>query len=146
MTNDIHAMIPPARKAALGFIAELRDKKIGHKVTSTLRTQLEQFALWLQGRTSLQIVNTARLMAGMFPISEKENTYTVTNCDGVTVMSRHQVGDAMDVALVGPNGNPVWPSSDDPRWGIMGAIGEKHGFRWGGRWLHPDPAHYEFVG
>lgn len=34
----------------------------------------------------------------------------------------------------------------DPAWNILGEIGEKLGFRWGGRWKDPhDPGHFEFV-
>jgi hypothetical protein len=136
---------PEPRKAAQALIAELRDKKIPFKVTSTGRTDLEQFALWLQNRASLVVVNTARKLAGMYPIGEKDNTYFVTNSDGVTFKSFHQLGMALDVVPIGALGNPIWPPDDDPRWLEIGLIGEKHGFRWGGRWLKPDVAHYEWV-
>lgn len=146
MTNDIHALHPEPRKAAQAAIAELRDKKIPFKVTSTLRTALEQFALWLQGRVSLVAVNRARKLAGMYPIGEKQNTYTVTNCDGVDFLSRHQGADTLDVVPLGSNGNPIWPSVDDPRWGEIAAVMERHGFRAGLRWSEPDPAHHEYEG
>jgi len=145
MTNDIHVLHPEPRKAATAFIAELRDKKILHKVTSTGRTEDEQFALWLQHRASLEVVNKQRKHAKMFPIGEKENSYTVTDCDGIEFPSRHQKLDALDVVPLGFLGNPIWPPDDDPRWLLIGQIGEKHGFRWGGRWIKPDPSHYEWT-
>ena len=144
MTNDIHALHPEPRKAAQAFIAELRDKKIPFKVTSTARNEDEQFALWLQHRASLEVVNKQRKHAKLHPISEKENTYTVTNLDGIDFPSRHQKLDAMDVVPLGSLGNPIWPTHDDPRWLEIGVIGERHNFRWGGRWTEPDPAHYEW--
>jgi hypothetical protein len=145
VTNDIHALHPEPRKAAQAAIAELRDKKIPFKVTSTLRTALEQFALWLQGRVLLVAVNRARKLAGMYPIGEKQNTYTVTNCDGVDFLSRHQSSDTLDVVPLGANGNPIWPPNDDPRWGEIAVVMERHGFRAGLRWSEPDPSHYEWV-
>ena len=146
MTNDIHALIPAARKAALAAVAELRDKKYLHKVTSTARTEDEQIALWLQNRASLEVVNLQRKHAKMYLISEKENTRRVTNADGVNTLSRHQVGDALDVVPLGPTGNPIWPSPEDPRWCMIAGVMEKHGFKWGGRWAEPDVPHYEYVG
>ncbi len=145
MTNDIHALHPEPRKAAQAFIAELRDKKIPFKVTSTLRSEAEQIALYTQGRASLPIVNLLRKHAGMYPIGERTNTYTVTKCDGITFKSFHQSGNALDIVPLGSNGCPIWPSNEDPRWLELGLIGERHGFRWAGRWIDPDSAHYEWV-
>lgn len=145
MTNDIHVLKPEARKAALAAIAELRDKKYLHKVTSTGRNEDEQFALYLQHRASLDIVNLARKKAKMFPIGEKENSYSVTDSDGVNVISDHQKLIALDVVPVGPLGGPIWPSHEDPRWNTIAGVMKRHGFACGGEWLKPDPAHYYWL-
>jgi hypothetical protein len=145
MTNDLCALKPHARKAAHEFIEDLMGRKIPHKVMSTLRTDIEQVALFLQGRASLEVVNLVRKYAGLHLIAEAENTYSVTNCDGMNTKSNHQLGIALDVVPLGEFGNPIWPVNKDPRWLLIGEIGEKHGFKWAGRWAKPDPAHHEFL-
>jgi hypothetical protein len=142
VTNDIHALHPEPRKAAQAFIAELRDKKIRFKVTSTHRETIEQIALYCQHRASLEIVNLIREYAKMYLITEKANTGIVTNANGLHPKSDHQNDNTLDVVPVGCNGNPIWPPPEDSRWLEMGVIGERHGFMWGGRWAEPDPAHY----
>lgn len=72
------------------------------KITNGVRTSAEQYALYCQGRTVL--------------IDKKGNKLKkVTNCDGITKKSNHQVkadgfGYAVDIALLNPN-NPkevIW--------------------------------------
>lgn len=143
MTNDIDALAPDVVPVAKTFVAELLRRGIRHKVTSTLRTAEEQLALYAQGRAQLSVVNALRKNAGMYILGEKENGYTVTNCDGVNNKSRHQGGKAMDVVPLGNNGNPVWPPVDDARWLQIAEVGESYGLSWGGRWMTPDCPHYE---
>ncbi len=64
--------------------------------------------------------------------------------------SKHQDGLAIDVcpfdvyALHGPD-KLAWNTlSSDPVWEKMGAIGEKLGLRWGGRWTQKDLVHFEY--
>jgi peptidoglycan L-alanyl-D-glutamate endopeptidase CwlK len=124
-------------------LAELQELKIPHAVTSTKRTLDEQAALYLQGRAKINVVNAKRNVAGMHPISEKENTYTVTNCDGVRNKSNHQSGDALDIVPL-EGTRAVWPSPKDPRWLSIAEVMERHGFEWGGRWKNfPDFPHYQ---
>jgi peptidoglycan LD-endopeptidase CwlK len=145
MTNDIEQLKPQVRKAAHAFLADLRAQKVPFVVTSTLRSDIEQVALYLQGRASLEIVNLVRKFAGMYLLGEKENTYTVTRCDGVNTKSNHQLGIALDVVPMGELGGPIWPAFSDPRWLVLGVTGEKYGFRWAGRWQQPDPPHHEYI-
>ena len=124
-------------------IAELQSLKIPHAVTSTKRTIEEQGALYAQGRAKLDAVNSKRQFAGMPKISDRENAYTVTNCDGVKTKSNHQSGDALDVVPL-EGVRPVWPSPSDPRWQEIARVMMKHGFEWGGQWTRfPDFPHYE---
>ena len=133
------------------LIPEMQDKvqrflslvKVEYVVTSTLRTLDEQIALFAQGRASLTIVNLLRRKAGLADIGNTDNSYTVTNCDGITNKSKHQEGKAIDVVPAGANGEPTWPSDKDPRWERIALCGEAVGLEWGGRWSQKDLPHYQ---
>jgi D-alanyl-D-alanine carboxypeptidase len=57
-----------------------------------------------------------------------------------TGVSRHAFGAAVDLNVAG---NPTGlASAQDPR--LVGVM-ERWGFTWGGRWLVPDPAHFEYL-
>jgi hypothetical protein len=57
-----------------------------------------------------------------------------------TGVSRHAWGAAVDLNT---RGNPTGlASSQDPR---LVEVMERWGFTWGGRWLIPDPAHFEYL-
>ena len=77
-------------------------------VTQTLRTELEQLALWAQGRAQLETVQALRTAAGMRLLEPRENTYTVTNCDGIVKRSAHQSGEAVDIVPRVPAGESSW--------------------------------------
>ena len=124
-------------------IAELQDLKIPFFVASTKRTAEEQYAYWLQGRESLETVNDTRLAIGMRAISERENLYTITNCDGVRSKSNHQSGDALDIVPL-EGERAVWPKPYDKRWKQIADVMKNHGFIWGGDWKDfPDYPHYQ---
>jgi peptidoglycan LD-endopeptidase CwlK len=131
---------------AHAFIQELLSNNVQFVVTSTLRTSDEQKALYAQGREPIGLVNVLRTKAGMRPIGQSENSYTVTNCDGVKKKSPHQSGRALDVVPADSRGNPYWPKPDNPAWGPISEAGIKAGFTWGGSWTSfPDYPHYEKV-
>lgn len=146
MTNSISALSPKMIPVAEQFVLELELNHIRFKVTSTLRTLDEQLALYAQGRANLSVVNVLRKRAGLYTLPDCENNHTVTNCDGINNKSNHQGGNAMDVVPLGDTGNPIWPPNNDPRWLVMGKIGESVGLTWGGRWMNPDCPHYEYRG
>ncbi len=66
-----------------------------------------------------------------------------------TTHSKHIDGDAIDLcpfeqyALHGPD-KLQWDAAD-PVWQKIGAIGERLGLRWGGRWKQADMGHFEYV-
>jgi len=122
-----------ARQMAEAAFADLEKAGIRFACTSTLRTVEEQQALYAQGREPLEKVNALRAKAGLYRLAPSENTYTVTNCDGIKSKSRHQSGNALDVVPV-ENGKPVWPKDTDPRWKQIAEVMVKHGFRWGMDW------------
>lgn len=123
--------------------AILKERKKEGKRTSGKRTDQEQIALASQGRKPLGVVNALRFKANMRPISESENKYTVTDCNGVTQKSKHQTGEAMDYVPRDKNGNACWPKMSDPRWKEIAEVFELVGMEWGGRWKKPDYPHYQ---
>lgn len=150
MTTRIEVLSDEMQPKAREFIKRLREAGIPFAVTSTLRTADEQRALFAQGRMALQSVNLLRRLAMMPEIGAPENAYTVTNCDGIMRKSKHQYGRSMDV-VPASKGAPIWPDGDDPRWLMLGEIGEACGLVWGGRWtkerdgIDPDYPHYQLA-
>lgn len=139
MSRKLTDLNPEARAKAAAAIAELLRKHVPHAITCTLRTKEEQYALWCQGRKSLEEVNEERAKAGLYLLSPKENRYTVTNCDGTKISeggtgrSAHQTGNAIDV-VPAESGRPVWPPVSDGRWKEIAVAFTAQGFTWGGDW------------
>ena len=144
MSNKISDLKPRVAAAAMRALADLRARGVSFSVTSTLRTEAEQAALYAQGREPLADVNAKRVVAGMRPIVQAENKYTVTNADGVKHKSNHQGGTALDV-VPEYDGRPVWPPAHDERWSQISGVFKKYGFEWGGDWKDfPDLPHYQW--
>ena len=130
-------------------LADLETRGVPVIVTSTLRTEAEQVALYAQGRQSLIAVNALRAEAGLGPIDEQDNSYTVTEAsgkrviDGGTGRSEHQLGIALDVCPLA-NGSAIWPAPTDPRWAEIAQSFKAQGFVWGGDWTDfKDYPHYQ---
>ena len=146
MSRNLSDLEPRVAAAAMRALADLRLRGIFFAVTSTLRTEAEQAALYAQGREPLEKVNKKRVTAGMRLIGSAENKYTVTNADGVKHKSNHQWGTALDV-VPEYDGRPVWPPASDPRWKQIAGVFKAHGFEWGGDWKDfPDLPHYQWKG
>jgi|GEM_PF-712108 peptidoglycan L-alanyl-D-glutamate endopeptidase CwlK len=128
------------------FLALCRDRGIDVVVTSTLRTEAEQLALFAQGRKSLWYVNELRRDAGLPPIKEEQNRI-VTH----VLTSVHQFGCAFDVCII-KDGRAVWNikadvnENDIPDYEEIGKIGEHIGLTWGGRFKFKDYCHFEYTG
>jgi len=115
---DLLANVDPALSKFAYEVGELFDAR----VTSGLRTNTEQSALYAQGRT----------MPGRI----------VTNARDATE-SAHGRGAAIDIVPLDANGHCVW-SSADPRWDIIGKLAERSGLVWGGHFKSLcDKAHVE---
>ena len=88
----------------------------------------------------LAIVETYRTHAKQHEFKTMGGSYTTAKAG----QSRHQYGLAVDVVPM-VNSKPVWNSAS--LWRKVGAVGEKLGLRWGGRWRNPyDPGHFEWTG
>ena len=146
MSRSISDLKPRVTAAAARALADLSSRGVKVVVTSTLRTEAEQAALYAQGRGPLDAVNAKRKAAKMHAITESENKYTVTNADGVKHKSNHQGGAALDV-VPEQGGRPVWPPASDPRWKQIAGVFKKYGFEWGGDWKDfQDLPHYQWNG
>lgn len=55
----------------------------------------------------------------------------------------HQMGLALDVAILGPQGQYV-TDGEDERYALFGRAALQHDCIWGGHWTHPDWDHAEF--
>ena len=146
MSRRLEDLLPRVAAAAARALADLKAQGVLVSVTSTLRTQAEQAALYAQGREPLEEVNKKRAIAGMRLIGQAENKYTVTNADGVKHKSNHQGGTALDV-VPEYDGRPVWPPAHDERWAQIAGVFKQYGFEWGGDWKDfPDLPHYQWKG
>jgi peptidoglycan L-alanyl-D-glutamate endopeptidase CwlK len=166
--EDLHPAVEPMCRRFLEICGE---RGIRVVVTSTLRTEAEQIALFAQGRKNINTVNELRHEAGLPPVSERENRI-VTHA----LTSIHQFGCAFDVVLVKPivpakaetqkaMDSPlrttameekgvvaVWDvkadinSNDVPDYEEIGIIGESVGLTWGGRFKFRDYCHFQYTG
>lgn len=147
----LEGLAPNVKGKAQTALDELDARGVPYVVTSTIRTYMEQVALYAQGRETLTVTNSRRAAVGMGPIGQKDNSYTVTRCDGIPssqgkghARSPHQLGIALDVVPKGKDG-PEWPSTADLRWKQIAMSFKSQGFEWGGDWQDfPDLPHYQY--
>jgi len=125
-SRNLDDLILPAKIRALDFIHACRMAGIDLLVTCTYRCPKDQDALYAQGRTTPgHIVTNAR--AGE---------------------SLHQYRVALDVVPL-RNGKADWNTAgeDGELWQHVGALGEKAGFEWAGRWNRfRELPHFQFTG
>ena len=124
-------------------------------LTCTARDNMEQMALYSQGRMPLEYVNMMRTEAGIWLIGEEENKRKVT----WTLKSRHVVdldkgekARAYDVALlsvVKGRNRAHWNIKEDINgndisdYEEVASIGESLGLVAGARWNSPDWPHFQ---
>lgn len=109
-SRDILNCAPALQKKY--YLLKEKCEMVGLKfiLTCTSRLYLEQFALYAQGRESLEIVNHLRNNIGMAPIDAEGNKHVVT----WTMNSKHIIGDkrvkseAFDIALVDSKNKIYW--------------------------------------
>jgi peptidoglycan LD-endopeptidase CwlK len=134
------------------FSAKMAEADLPFILTCTLRTQLEQDALFAQGRKSLSYVNGLRKITGLSPITELDNKKEVT----WVKISRHTppVGQSKSLAFdiaVCSHGLPVWDVKADtnsntiPDYIEAANIGRKLGLRCGADFTKKDWVHFELA-
>lgn len=108
-------------------------------LTCTYRSQIEQDALYAQGRLGIEEVNRLRLKAGLPGISPADNKI-VTKAK----KSRHTDREAFDIMMLDHNGKPDWKVI---AYASAGRIGKKLGLKWGGDFSSiKDYPHFEYAG
>jgi hypothetical protein len=122
-------------------------------VTRTAVSLDVQQAIWLQGRSSTDAVNAARVAAGLWKISDGEN-HKVTWTDPekslhVIIPGTRDKAQAVDLAIAidpdGPDG-PLKPKIDwlNGRYPAMAVMAESLGFEAGINFRpNPDPGHLQ---
>jgi hypothetical protein len=117
MITDLNSLHPFFRDQVQTLIAKCKAKGIEVMVVETYRTHAKQHEYKTMGKK-----------------------YTSSGAGH----SKHQYGLAVDVVPV-VDSVAVWNNA--LLWRKIGAIGEKLGLRWGGRWRKPyDPGHFEWTG
>lgn len=126
-TQAVLAGLPPTTAAVVRLVLDRSREAIDralpgwtYHLTSGIRTQAEQAAIYRQGRTDPGLV--------------------VTQVDGITQTSAHQDGRAVDAVAVDPAGDASWNAEVYAWWGDAA---EAAGLVWGGRWSWPDRPHVE---
>lgn len=124
----LNGLLSPIADCVL-FISKRAYEELGFDtlVVFGFRSIAQQNALYAQGRNfSLEYVNQLRADADLQPISEKENSYTVTNAIGGESGHNHHAA----VDLVGVlNGVAQW--KNDAFFKIVGEEATKLGLKWG---------------
>jgi len=118
MSRALDDLSPVFKPLAMALLARCVEAQIPVIIVDTLRTQAE---------------HSANLAKGV----------------SWTKHSKHLDGLAIDIcpyAQYDLHGRDKlqWDGGD-PIWFRIGAIGEKLGLRWGGRWSTPDLGHFEYV-
>ena len=130
MSRDLALLTPRLRDLCDRHIAAARTAGLDPVVTYTLRTTLEQEALYAQGRKPLWEVNDIRVHVGLKPITEAENQRIVS----WTKKSKHLPGsdglaEAYDLALRQSSGIS-WDTHQDgnhnfePDWSELARLAE----------------------
>lgn len=118
--SGLAALFPQTRLKVEAVLADPEASRLGLRVVSTFRSFAEQARLYEQGRsTPGPIVTNAR--AGQ---------------------SMHNVRRAVDMAPEQLTREPGWAPNSN-LWQMLGALYERHGLSWGGRWSKPDNPHGE---
>lgn len=123
-SRKIEDLVPQLQEKYRLFAAKMADAGLDFIVTCTYRPQVEQNALYAQGRTSPGPIVTW------------------------TRNSRHKNRRAFDFAII-KHGKPVWDIAADtnsdghPDYDEAGQIAESCGLKWGGRFKRPDRPHCE---
>lgn len=116
MSSRIEDLEPVTRGLCERFLADAASQGINLRVTHTLRTMDEQLHLYAKGR---------ELRDGVWKIVDIHQIVTKARPG----QSPHNYGLAFDICFAGAD---PYPHEDDPRWTVLGKLGESLGLDWGG--------------
>ncbi len=138
LIRDPNFLEPRTKNACFGALQELERLGIKYYINETLRKKSVQGCYWLQGRVDLDVVNLFRSDVGLWPLSQSENSRTITQ----TIRSKHLDGKAIDVVPMKDN-SPWWNAPIEEYQKIADVM-KKYGFEWGGDWKEfKDSPHYQ---
>lgn len=151
-SRSLELLTPYMKKRAIDLVAlSLQRLNIHVLITNTGRLEIEQRALYAQGRDSLSVVNMVRKKAFLAPITAEENESCVTwTLDSLHIIKKNRpLAEAFDFAILLPSGKVTWDIKVDTNlskgsdYEEVGALGETLGLIWGGRWKKPDRPHFQ---
>jgi peptidoglycan LD-endopeptidase CwlK len=139
LNRNLSDLEPKTKKAAEQGVAILKAQDIRFYVSETRRTREVQAAYFAQGRQPLAQVNALRSIAGLWPITEKENAKQITQ----TLKSKHIDGKAIDICPADKAGGPLW-NAPKTEYQKIAVVMKSVGFEWGGDWKgFEDCPHYQ---
>lgn len=125
MSRALDDLDPRAREKAFVLLARACERGIPLLIVDTLRTEAEQALALRNGFSSTSNSKHLPQKPSGKSLAIDVVPYDVFQVNGPDKLS--------------------WDTKD-PRWKVLGEIGESLGFRWGGRWKRPhDPGHFELV-
>jgi peptidoglycan L-alanyl-D-glutamate endopeptidase CwlK len=126
INRNIDALQAELAAAARRFLERCGHEQLAVLVIETDRSQAVQNAYYAQGRQALEAVNRLRAAAGLYLITERENT-VITNAR----VSNHTGGNAVDMCpeIDGKPGYPWW-NAPSWVWEHMGRLAEQCGLDW----------------
>jgi hypothetical protein len=154
-SRNINDLVPELREQCIAHIRKCKEAGISIIITCTARDNMEQLALYSQGRMPLSYVNMMRTEAGIWGIDHKANKRKVTwtlNSRHVVDLDKGEKATAYDIALlrlVRGKLRAHWDlkenvnDNDIPDYEEVARIGESLGLEAGARWNKPDWPHFQ---
>jgi peptidoglycan L-alanyl-D-glutamate endopeptidase CwlK len=124
MSRDPNELSPKTLELYNAFKQKMDQYGYKFILTATYRSQVEQDALYAQGRLTLKEVNGYRVLAGLDSITFQQNRKVTW-----VKKSRHTDRDAFDIAMLDKDGKVTWKNS---AYNPAGKIGKEVGLVWGG--------------
>jgi len=148
-TRNIDDLVPEAAAAFRIAQADQDFKNKPFQIICVLRTQVEQQALYAQGRKNLDQVNALRKSAGMVSITADENKHPITwTMQSPHIPNKDGKSRAVDILALNQKNRPTWELI---YYNAIGPIFEHYGFKWGvwlrdktGKLYHTDKGHLEW--
>jgi hypothetical protein len=126
MSRALDDLDPRFRPLAIELVARAIETKIPVLIVDTLRTEAEQ---------AINIANGVSWTMHSKHLPQPPHGLSLA-IDLVPY----------DLFTLEPGGDKLQWDNAHPAWQKLGAIGERLGLRWGGRWKQKDMGHFEYVG
>jgi peptidoglycan L-alanyl-D-glutamate endopeptidase CwlK len=145
MSRKIEDLDPKLQEICKKHIENCKKRNVNILVYFTLRTHLEQDALYSQGRESYSEICKKRKLAGLPDITEQEAKKKVTNAKSGS--SFHEYGKAYDAVPLLRDKKADWNKTEIDNWTIMFEEGRKLGLTLGHDFKNfKDDPHFQMSG